>query len=85
MAEGTEDDASEATRLSFSGRYAMTDSLTELLNRRAFDTSLAAELTRGQGGDAGLSMLLIDVDRFKQVNDALGHAAGDRVLEALAR
>lgn len=57
---------------------AVTDPLTGLGNRRR----LAAALDRLEPGDA---VAVIDVDRFKRVNDTLGHAAGDRVLEQLAR
>ncbi|MGL3606426.1 diguanylate cyclase [Rhizobium sp. G187] len=63
---------------------AMTDSLTELLNRRAFDTALATEMTRCIGTDAGLSILLIDVDRFKAYNDTYGHTSGDDCLRQVA-
>lgn len=64
---------------------AMTDSLTELLNRRAFDTSLASEISRCQGTDVSLSLLLIDVDRFKAYNDTYGHTAGDNCLKKVAQ
>ncbi|KPF42262.1 diguanylate cyclase [Rhizobium sp. AAP43] len=63
---------------------AMTDSLTELLNRRAFDTALSTEMTRCIGTDAGLSILLIDVDRFKAYNDTYGHTSGDDCLRQVA-
>jgi diguanylate cyclase len=63
---------------------ARTDALTSLLNRRAFDDELrrchALWARRGRPG----SLLLIDVDHFKQVNDHHGHPAGDAVLSALA-
>lgn len=59
---------------------AMTDALTGLRNRRALDMALA-ELTRS-GTDFGL--MHIDLDYFKQVNDTLGHAAGDYVLRIVA-
>lgn len=64
---------------------AMTDSLTGLLNRRAFDTSLVTEMSRSQGSDAGLSILLMDVDRFKAYNDTYGHTAGDDCLKRVAQ
>lgn len=63
---------------------AMTDSLTELLNRRAFDTTLSTELSRAQGADLNLSLILIDVDRFKAYNDTYGHTAGDDCLRKVA-
>ncbi|MCV3765074.1 diguanylate cyclase [Rhizobium sp. TRM95796] len=64
---------------------AMTDSLTELLNRRAFDASLVAEMDRCREVDGDLSLLLIDVDRFKAYNDTYGHTAGDECLRQVAR
>lgn len=64
---------------------AGTDPLTGLANRRAFDAGLGAEVERaGRHGDA-LGLVLIDLDRFKGVNDRLGHVAGDRVLAEVAR
>jgi diguanylate cyclase (GGDEF)-like protein len=63
---------------------ARTDSLTGLMNRRGFEENLAraAGLSRRRGEP--LSILMIDLDRFKEVNDNHGHEAGDRVLVALA-
>jgi two-component system cell cycle response regulator len=65
--------------------WAMTDSLTGVRNRRCFDLELRRELkiARRYGGD--LSLMVIDVDYFKAVNDQHGHAVGDQVLEAVAR
>ncbi|HEX4297366.1 MAG TPA: diguanylate cyclase [Devosia sp.] len=59
---------------------ATTDGLTSLVNRRAFDESLDAELLRCRRADTPLSLLLVDVDRFKSYNDRYGHPAGDDVL-----
>ncbi|HET6207604.1 MAG TPA: GGDEF domain-containing protein [Terracidiphilus sp.] len=61
-------------------RMARTDSLTGLLNRRAFEEILARELVRANRTARSISILLIDIDRFKQVNDEWGHQAGDEVL-----
>jgi two-component system cell cycle response regulator len=66
-----------------SQRMATTDALTGLMNRRAFITSMEAELSRARRYDYPLTLLLLDVDHFKQVNDKRGHAAGDRVLSAI--
>jgi diguanylate cyclase (GGDEF)-like protein len=65
--------------------WAMTDSLTGVRNRRCFDLELRRELkiARRYGGD--LSVIVIDVDYFKSVNDQHGHAVGDEVLQAVAR
>lgn len=66
-------------------RLATTDSLTGLRNRRAFDELLGLELTRAQRYGHPLTLILFDIDRFKQINDRHGHQAGDRVLVELAR
>jgi diguanylate cyclase (GGDEF)-like protein len=61
-------------------RLATTDSLTGLNNRRYFDKHLAREVKRAQRFGGTLSVLVLDIDHFKAVNDAHGHAAGDEVL-----
>lgn len=63
---------------------AHTDSLTGLLNRRAFELILTRELRRSVQGGEPLALLLLDIDRFKQVNDSRGHQAGDEVLRRVA-
>jgi diguanylate cyclase (GGDEF)-like protein len=65
-------------------RIAQTDSLTGLLNRRAFEEILLRELLRSQHGGAAVSLLQVDIDRFKQVNDTWGHQAGDEVIREVA-
>jgi two-component system cell cycle response regulator len=62
---------------------AHVDPLTQLLNRRALIVKLVAELERVRRYNAPLSVLMIDVDHFKLVNDTHGHLAGDQVLEAI--
>jgi diguanylate cyclase (GGDEF)-like protein len=57
-----------------------TDYLTGLLNRRAFDSELQLQIDRAQRSKVPLSLALFDLDHFKQINDRLGHAAGDRAL-----
>jgi diguanylate cyclase (GGDEF)-like protein len=64
---------------------ARHDALTGLPNRRVFTADLEAALHRSRGGAANYSVLLINLDRFKPVNDLLGHAAGDKVLCEVAR
>jgi diguanylate cyclase (GGDEF)-like protein/PAS domain S-box-containing protein len=62
-------------------RLAMMDDLTGLMNRRAFFSQGAKEINRAQRHQTSLSLLMLDVDVFKTVNDRYGHAAGDRVLQ----
>ncbi|HEY8038613.1 MAG TPA: diguanylate cyclase [Polyangiaceae bacterium] len=66
-------------------RLATTDTVTELLNRRAFLEALDRERARSDRHDLPLSLLMLDLDSFKQVNDTFGHAAGDVVLHGVAR
>jgi diguanylate cyclase (GGDEF)-like protein len=61
------------------------DPLTELLNHRAFKERLDQEVVRCHESGAPLSMLLIDVDEFKQFNEVHGHSAGDEILRGIAR
>ncbi|MGE0858627.1 MAG: GGDEF domain-containing protein [Gammaproteobacteria bacterium] len=64
---------------------ALRDALTGLPNRLAFNERMATELARSQRGAAPLSLIVLDLDRFKTINDSWGHQAGDRVLKYLAR
>ena len=64
---------------------ATTDQLTELYNRRALEERLKAELDRASRHELKTSIVLIDIDQFKLVNDSLGHPAGDRLLVILAK
>jgi diguanylate cyclase (GGDEF)-like protein len=67
-------------------RYlATTDALTGLLNRRAFMATLAGELTRSQRLHNRFTLLMLDIDHFKRVNDTYGHPTGDAVLVHLAQ
>ena len=68
-----------------SQRLALTDGLTELFNRRAFDSELAIAVARAERYQRDLTLLLLDIDHFKQLNDAFGHPAGDAVLRSVAR
>jgi diguanylate cyclase (GGDEF)-like protein/putative nucleotidyltransferase with HDIG domain len=63
---------------------ASTDSLTRLKNRRGFEDD-AAHLLGGGEDFVGMALCLIDIDRFKQVNDRHGHLAGDAILDRLGR
>lgn len=64
---------------------AETDQLTGLPNRHAIDSSFALDIIRAQRYDRPLSVILLDIDHFKTVNDELGHLMGDKVLIAFAR
>jgi PAS domain S-box-containing protein/diguanylate cyclase (GGDEF)-like protein len=64
---------------------AHRDALTGTLNRRAWDAALARAVARAQQGDTPLAIALIDLNDFKLVNDALGHGAGDGLLQRAAR
>jgi diguanylate cyclase (GGDEF)-like protein len=66
-------------------RLAHTDSLTGLGNRRAFDIGLASRCAIASEGGEGIVLVMIDLDDFKAINDALGHAAGDAVLQIVGR
>lgn len=62
---------------------ARTDLLTGLANRRALHDALAVEVQRARRYDSTFAVAYLDLDGFKQINDSLGHGAGDRVLVAV--
>ena len=65
-------------------RQVVTDHLTGLYNRRYFMNRAGEEIERSLRHQAPLSVLMIDIDHFKQFNDTYGHATGDRVLQTVA-
>jgi diguanylate cyclase (GGDEF)-like protein len=65
-------------------RQAVTDELTGLANRRRFLESVRAEMQRARRYGHPLSLLMVDLDRLKEINDAHGHAAGDAMLRGVA-
>ncbi len=65
-------------------QMSMKDGLTGIANRRSFDERLAVELRRGMRSGAPLSLLMIDIDHFKQYNDHYGHFIGDDCIKAVA-
>ncbi|MFV1851932.1 MAG: GGDEF domain-containing protein [Thalassospira sp.] len=73
------------TELEMVRRDALTDTLTGIANRKNFDTSLRDAVTTTMESGAPLSLLMIDIDYFKDFNDNFGHRAGDGVLKAVAR
>jgi diguanylate cyclase (GGDEF)-like protein len=74
-----------ATDFEIAAHDSRHDVLTGLPNRRAFQERLAVEISRAQRYDHALSLCLIDLDGFKQLNDRYGHMAGDEVLRGVAR
>lgn len=66
-------------------RWSLTDSLTELPNRRAFFGALSQAVSSGRRRSAPMSLLVIDLDHFKWINDTAGHEAGDHVLVEVGR
>lgn len=68
------------TKLSEEELTSRTDFMTGLSNRRGFDEAFPLFLDRSMALGSGLALIAMDLDQFKQVNDALGHAAGDEVL-----
>jgi diguanylate cyclase (GGDEF)-like protein len=65
-------------------RLAATDELTNLSNRRSFNDRLDSALSSARRHEYPLSMIMIDLDHFKTVNDTFGHSKGDQVLKAFA-
>ncbi|MBN2049805.1 MAG: diguanylate cyclase [Spirochaetales bacterium] len=79
----------EANRLITEAReeaeeLARTDPMTGLLNRRAAMTLIYYEMNRQKRTDSTISLMVLDIDHFKQINDSHGHDTGDRVLKSLA-
>lgn len=72
-----------ATLLAEVERLARVDALTGLPNRRTFEETLDRELVRAARSNEPLSLVMIDVDHFKRINDTLGHAGGDEVLRRI--
>ncbi len=63
----------------------ITDSLTKVYNRRYLNRRLAEEVARAKRHTLALSILMIDIDHFKQINDTYGHQAGDAILSMLGK
>ncbi len=64
---------------------SLTDPLTGLPNRRSLMTRLSTEVSRAERLERELAVIVLDVDRFKQINDSYGHVVGDEVLREIAR
>lgn len=79
-------DLTERVRLEHELSHRAThDYLTGLLNRQQFEVLLDREICRARRYGSPLSLIMLDVDHFKRVNDQLGHEAGDEVLKQLTR
>ncbi len=80
------DDVTAARRQEVALReLANTDSLTGLPNRRSYEVQLGAAINRAGRTPDSMALLYLDIDRFKEINDTLGHASGDEVLKEFAR
>ncbi|MDP5055000.1 MAG: GGDEF domain-containing protein, partial [Congregibacter sp.] len=64
---------------------ARTDGLTGILNRRAFDSELSIAVARSERYQRDLSLIIVDLDKFKRLNDKHGHPTGDAVIRTVAR
>ncbi|WP_296043622.1 diguanylate cyclase [uncultured Alteromonas sp.] len=65
-------------------RLSLTDPLTGLANRRYFDKRFSEEIQRARRNQSLIGVLMLDIDHFKQINDTLGHQAGDHVIQSLS-
>lgn len=65
-------------------KQAITDNLTGLFNRKHFNKQLGREISRAKRYGISLSIIIFDIDRFKHINDTLGHIHGDKVLKELS-
>lgn len=68
-----------------SQQEAQTDALTQLINRRGLEKRLELERIRARQNDTSFSLILIDIDHFKRVNDSFGHLVGDSLLRSIAK
>ena len=64
---------------------ALADSLTELNNRRALEWDLPRQIKKARSQKTSMSLIILDVDHFKKVNDTHGHLVGDRILQLLCK
>jgi diguanylate cyclase len=72
-------------RVQSAHEQALTDALTGIPNRQAYDERIEQEFARWKRFETPLALLVWDVDYFKKINDTYGHMAGDKVLQAIAR
>jgi diguanylate cyclase (GGDEF)-like protein/putative nucleotidyltransferase with HDIG domain len=72
-----------STRFEETRHESQTDALTGLPNRRSFERQLSAGLTRAVNAQTSATLVVLDLDRLKEINDTYGHEAGDRALRAI--
>jgi diguanylate cyclase (GGDEF)-like protein len=84
LKEAQDQASSLRQRLSHAEKLASLDPLTSVANRRRFEQFLAAAVNNSHEGGTPLCLIMTDIDRFKEVNDTYGHAAGDKVLKGFA-
>jgi diguanylate cyclase (GGDEF)-like protein len=77
--------ANDLIRINLLEQETVTDPLTGAFNRRYMDLRLAEEISRSQRYDLPLSVMLLDIDYFKQINDRFGHRSGDMVLVSISQ
>ena len=75
----------QARLLERSQKTTLTDSLTGLLNRRGWDLQMASEEARSRRYGSPISIMIVDLDNLKQINDTQGHAAGDAIIQKTAK
>jgi diguanylate cyclase (GGDEF)-like protein len=75
----------EANFLNELSKMSAADPLTGLANRRTFEEALRAQIAKAEASAQPLSLILIDIDHFKRVNDNFGHPAGDEVVKLVAQ
>ncbi|MCO6046963.1 diguanylate cyclase [Aeoliella sp. ICT_H6.2] len=85
LAKAEDQIAAQARELTLQESEARTDSLTGMANRRAFDEAMSQRHAEATRKNTPLSLLLADIDSFKQLNDSHGHLVGDEVLRVVAR
>ncbi len=66
-------------------RISVTDGLSQLKNRAHWESAVQNEFSRHKRSGASLSIIMADIDHFRQINDEYGHAAGDEVIRAIAQ
>ncbi len=82
--EGSLQDITEKSKATEDLHFlASHDSLTKVLNRRGIENAFTGAARRLTGGNAGMAMAYLDLDRFKLINDLFGHSAGDQVLQQI--